>query len=240
MISPIEPCFSSRLQVFKTKSLICVPFTAETFSHNSNMSSEAQELNYPRSKTELFLVFTFMALQGVGGVVAVVQQELVERRKWMTKAQFIEEWSVAQVMPGPNVVNLGLMLGGKYFGMGGALAAVCGLICGPLVVVLGLAIMFGGVADNPVAQGALKGMGAVSAGLVIATGLKLSTTLPKNPMGLWLAIPFAVLTFAGVGIFRLPLAWVLLGLGSLACYITYRALIQKNSELNSKKDREST
>ena len=209
MISPIEPCFSSRLQVFKTKSLICVPFTAETFSHNSNMSSEAQELNYPRSKTELFLVFTFMALQGVGGVVAVVQQELVERRKWMTKAQFIEEWSVA-------------------------------LICGPLVVVLGLAIMFGGVADNPVAQGALKGMGAVSAGLVIATGLKLSTTLPKNPMGLWLAIPFAVLTFAGVGIFRLPLAWVLLGLGSLACYITYRALIQKNSELNSKKDREST
>lgn len=203
------------------------------------MSSDTQELNHPRSKTELFVVFTILALQGVGGVLAVVQHELVERRKWMTKAQFVEEWSVAQVMPGPNVVNLCLMIGGKYFGIAGALAAVCGLICGPLVLVLGLAILFGGVADNPVAQGALKGMGAVSAGLVIATGLKLSTTLPKNPMGLWAAISFAVLSFASVGIFRLPLAWVLLGLGSVACLITYRALKQVLTQADSKTDREA-
>ncbi len=184
------------------------------------------------------MVFTILALQGVGGVLAVVQHELVERRKWMTKAQFIEEWSVAQVMPGPNVVNLCLMIGGKYFGIAGALSAVCGLICGPLVVVLGIAILFGGVADNPMAQGALKGMGAVSAGLVIATGLKLSTTLPKNPMGLWAAIAFAVLSFAGVGIFRLPLAWVLLGLGGLACFLTYRALKRVPKELESQTNRE--
>lgn len=203
------------------------------------MSSDTQELNHPRSKTELFVVFTILALQGVGGVLAVVQNELVERRKWMTKAQFVEEWSVAQVMPGPNVVNLCLMIGGKYFGIAGALAAVCGLICGPLVLVLGLAIFFGGVADNPVAQGALKGMGAVSAGLVIATGLKLSSTLPKNPMGLWAAISFAVLSFASVGIFRLPLAWVLLGLGSVACLITYRALKQVLTQADSKTDREA-
>lgn len=201
------------------------------------MNSEAPALNHPRSKTELFVVFTILALQGVGGVLAVVQHELVDRRKWMSKSQFIEEWSVAQVMPGPNVVNLCLMIGGKYFGIAGALAAVCGLLCGPLVVVLGIAILFGGIADNAMAQGALKGMGAVSAGLVIASGLKLSTTLPKNPMGLWAAISFAVLSFAGVGIFRLPLAWVLLGLGSSACFLSYRALKQVPTELQSKNDR---
>jgi len=200
------------------------------------MSSEVQESHQPQSKTELFLVFTFLALQGFGGVLAVVQHELVERRKWMTKAQFVEEWSVAQVMPGPNVVNLCLMIGGKYFGIAGALAAVCGLISGPLVLVLGLAILFGGVSDNPVAQGALKGMGAVSAGLVIATGLKLSTTLPQNPMGLWTALPFAVLSFACVGIFRWSLPWVLLGLGSMACLITYRALKQMHSMPENHKD----
>ncbi len=180
------------------------------------------------------MVFTFLALQGFGGVLAVVQRELVERRKWMTKVQFVEEWSVAQVMPGPNVVNLCLMIGGKYFGVAGALAAVGGLICGPLVLVLGLAILFGGVADNAVAQGALKGMGAVAAGLVIATGLKLGTSLPKNPMGLWTAIPFAVISFACVGIFRWPLPWVLLGLGSLTCLIAYRALKQLPSKLDAK------
>ena len=129
------------------------------------MSAEAPETHQPQSKTELFFVFTLLALQGVGGVLAIVQHELVERRKWLTHAQFVEEWSVAQVMPGPNVVNLCLMLGGKYFGLGGAMAAVCGLILAPMAVVLCLAVLFGGVSDSAIAQGALKGMGAVSGGL---------------------------------------------------------------------------
>jgi len=188
------------------------------------MTSEESEIRQPQSKTELFVAFTLMALQGVGGVLVIVQHELVNRRKWLTQAQFVEEWSVAQVMPGPNVVNLCLMLGGKYFGLAGALAAVSGLIVAPMLLVLTLAILFGGVSDSAVAQGALKGMGAVSGGLIIATGLKLSKTMPQNPLGLWLAIAFAVITFTAVGIFRISLIWVLLGLGLLACLLTYRAL----------------
>ena len=188
------------------------------------MTSEDSEIRHPQSKTELFVAFTLMALQGVGGVLVIVQHELVNRRKWLTQAQFVEEWSVAQVMPGPNVVNLCLMLGGKYFGLAGALAAVSGLIVAPMLLVLTLAILFGGVSDSAIAQGALKGMGAVSGGLIIATGLKLSKTMPQNPLGLWLAIAFAVITFTAVGIFRISLIWVLLGLGLLACLLTYRAL----------------
>jgi chromate transporter len=188
------------------------------------MTSEESEIRRPQSKTELFVAFTLMALQGVGGVLVIVQHELVNRRKWLTQAQFVEEWSVAQVMPGPNVVNLCLMLGGKYFGLAGALSAVSGLIMAPMLLVLTLAILFGGVSDSAVAQGALKGMGAVSGGLIIATGLKLSKTMPQNPLGLWLAIAFAVITFVAVGIFRISLIWVLLGLGLLACLLTYRAL----------------
>ena len=188
------------------------------------MTSEESEIRQPQSKTELFVAFTLMALQGVGGVLVIVQHELVNRRKWLTQAQFVEEWSVAQVMPGPNVVNLCLMLGGKYFGLAGALAAVSGLIMAPMLLVLTLAILFGGVSDSAVAQGALKGMGAVSGGLIIATGLKLSKTMPQNPLGLWLTITFALITFAAVGIFRISLIWVLLGLGLLACLLTYRAL----------------
>ena len=188
------------------------------------MTSEESEIRQPQSKTELFVAFTLMALQGVGGVLVIVQHELVNRRKWLTQAQFVEEWSVAQVMPGPNVVNLCLMLGGKYFGLAGALAAVSGLIMAPMLLVLTLAILFGGVSESAVAQGALKGMGAVSGGLIIATGLKLSKTMPQNPLGLWLAITFALITFAAVGIFLISLIWVLLGLGLLACLLTYRAL----------------
>ena len=180
----------------------------------------------PQSKTELFTTFSQMALQGFGGVLAVVQFELVDRKRWMTQAQFVEEWSVAQIMPGPNVVNLCLMIGGRYFGLPGAMAALAGLICIPLLLVLALAILFGGVSDSPYAQGALRGMGAVAAGLITATGLKLINALPSNAMGLSACIVFTALTFIGVGLLRLPLAWVLLGLGLLACGFAYYKLTQ--------------
>ena len=103
-------------------------------------------LNQPQSKTDLFVSFTVLALQGFGGVLAVVQRELVEKKRWMTREQFIEDWAVAQILPGPNVINLSLMIGGRYFGLAGALAGVAGMLTAPLVVALLLAAAFGGVA----------------------------------------------------------------------------------------------
>ena len=85
-------------------------------------------LQAPRSRADLFWSFTWLALQGFGGVLAVVQRELVEKKRWMTNEEFLEDWAVAQVLPGPNVVNLSLMLGDRYFGLRGALAALAGIM----------------------------------------------------------------------------------------------------------------
>src|SRR6476620_6589766 len=90
----------------------------------------------PHSLSDLFFSFTFLALQGFGGVLAVVQLELVERKRWLTREEFIEDWAVAQIMPGPNVVNLSMMIGSRYFGLPGALAALAGMLVFPLIVVL--------------------------------------------------------------------------------------------------------
>ena len=45
--------------------------------------------------------FTFLALQGFGGVLTVVQRELVDKKQWMTLDEFVEDWAVAQMLPGP-------------------------------------------------------------------------------------------------------------------------------------------
>ena len=178
----------------------------------------------PVSRLDLFLSFTWLALQGFGGVLAVVQRELVEKKRWLTREQFVEEWAVAQIMPGPNVVNLSLMIGGRYFGLSGALAALAGMLVAPLVVVLLLAALYGSVADTPAAQGALRGMGAVAAGLITATGIKLMAALDKNAMGMAVCIALAVVTFIAIALLRWPLAWVLLGIGGGACLWAYRVL----------------
>ena len=95
----------------------------------------------PQSLSDLFISFTLLALQGFGGVLAVVQRELVERKQWLTHDEFVEDWAVAQIMPGPNVVNLSMMIGGRYFGLAGALAALAGMLTLPLVIVLLLALL---------------------------------------------------------------------------------------------------
>jgi chromate transporter len=176
----------------------------------------------PESLSDLFYSFTFLALQGFGGVLAVVQRELVEKKRWMTREEFVEDWAVAQIMPGPNVVNLSLMIGDRYFGLRGAMAALAGMIAFPLLLVLGLALVYGHFADNPHVASALRGMGAVSAGLITATGLKLASALKRHPLGVPLCVLFGAGAFVGIALLRWPLAWVLLGLGGLSCFLTWR------------------
>jgi len=171
----------------------------------------------PRSPAELFLAFNRLALQGFGGVLAVAQVELVERRGWLTRAEFVELLSASQVLPGPNVVNLSLMLGDRWFGWRGALAALAGLVVVPLAIVIALTLVHDRFADVPQVAGALRGMGAVAAGLVLVTALKLLSTLRGNRLGPWLCAGVAATTFGAIALARWPLAGVIAVLAPLAC-----------------------
>ena len=84
-------------------------------------------MNRPESLTHLFLAFSRLALQGFGGVLAVAQRELVERLGWMSKEEFVETLAIAQVLPGPNIVNLSMMIGDRFFGLRGAFVALAGM-----------------------------------------------------------------------------------------------------------------
>lgn len=175
----------------------------------------------PQSVSDLFWSFTWLALQGFGGVLAIVQHALVDQKQWLTREEFVEDWAVAQILPGPNVVNLSLMIGDRYFGWRGALAALAGMLSFPLLIVLILAALFAGVSDVPAVAGALRGMGAVAAGLITATGLRLMSALKTNVMGKLACATLATLTFVAIALLRVPLAWVLLMLGTLAWIWAY-------------------
>ena len=181
-----------------------------------NEAAPRGELDGPASPAALYFAFNRLALQGFGGVLAVAQIELVERRRWLTKDDFVEMLSMAQVLPGPNIVNLSLMYGDRCFGPRGAFAALAGLLLVPLVIVLSLAALYAQFAQMPRISGALRGIGVVAAGLVIATALKLFGALKSNPLGVPLGLLFAVLTFTAVAVLRWPLVAVIGGLGSLA------------------------
>ena len=175
----------------------------------------------PATPMELFRVFNRMALQGFGGVLAVAQRELVEREGWMTREQFVETLSISQVLPGPNIINMAIIIGDRSFGGRGVASALLGLLLLPLVIVLVLAALYGQLSNIPVVAGALRGMGAVAAGLVISTALKLLPTQKTNPMGPALSALFGALTLVTIGVLRWPLVGVVLGLGAVSMAIAW-------------------
>ncbi len=170
----------------------------------------------PASPTALFVAFNRLALQGFGGVLPVAQRELVERLGWITREQFLELLSLSQVLPGPNVVNLGLIYGDRCFGWRGAVAACTGMLLLPLLLVLAAtmaALRFG---DVPAIGGALRGMGMVAAGMVLATAIRLAAGLRASPLGRSVAVAFVAATVLAIAVLRWPLPSVVLALGAPA------------------------
>jgi len=176
----------------------------------------AAQPNQPRSPGELLRVFSALALQGFGGVLPIAQRELVERRQWLTQEQFVETLSIGQVLPGPNIVNMALMIGDRFFGWRGAFAALAGLLALPLVIVMTLAVLYARFAAEPLVAGALHGMGAVAAGLIVAMALKLVPTLARNPLGRVPCTLALLATLVVVGGLRWPMAYAVLGIGGAA------------------------
>jgi chromate transporter len=181
-------------------------------------------LSRPVSPRDVFVTFMLLALQGFGGVLAVAQRVLCEDKRWLSRDQFVELLAIGQVLPGPNVVNLAVLAGDRFFGWRGAAAALGGMILLPLAIVLTLTALYLQFADVPAVAGALRGMAAVSAGLILGTAIKLAASLRASPLGPRLCALLGAATFALVAWLRLPLLWVIAAAGSVSVLLAWRAL----------------
>jgi chromate transporter len=164
------------------------------------------------SRFALFLTFSRISLSSFGGALFWTRRALVERQCWLTEREFVELLTLGQLLPGPNVLNLTVMVGYRFAGWTGAAAAVAGFVGWPCLVVIGMGMLYQHYGALPQVQRALAGMSIVAAGLLLATVIKLATVLPRQ----WRPWIFGMLAFAGVGVMRWPLLWVMAALAPLA------------------------
>ena len=176
----------------------------------------------PSSLGDLFMSFTRLALQGFGGVLAFMERTLVEQKKWMTREEFVQEWAVARTMPGPPAMNLSIMVGAKYFGWRGAVVAAAGMLMVPSITVIVLGIAYAQFGDYPQVTHALRAMGAVAAGFIMATGIKLLTALKHNPLGIPLCAALAITGFTTIALLHWHSILVLAVLGLVGSTLAYR------------------
>lgn len=175
----------------------------------------------PKSLWELFTFFCLLAIQGFGGIVAFIENGLVNKKRWMTREQFLEDWAVARTLPGPPAINMGIIFGSRHFGAAGAITAVIGLFLVPSAIILLLAAGYTTFGTHPQIVDALKGMGAVAAGMIIATGIKLLTALRNNIMGHATCALIIATSFLAIIVVQIRVIHVMLVVGLIAWAIAY-------------------
>jgi chromate transporter len=162
---------------------------------------------------ELFRAFASMSVHGFGGVLPWARRAIVEDKRWMTAQEFNEVFSVAQLLPGANVVNLAIVFGRRLHGAAGAAVALAGLLIPPVVIVLILGMLYGRYGDIEALQRVLGGVAAAAAGLIVAIVLKMGQPLLRQGLP---GIVIAGAGFVAIGVMRWPLPYVLLVLAPLS------------------------
>ena len=162
----------------------------------------------------LFAAFFQIAISGFGGVLPLARRMLVDRRGWLSGEDFTETLSLCQTLPGPNVVNMSIVVGARACGWRGSIAAFAGLVGAPVMIVIALGALYSRFGGLDQARHALIGLGAAASGLVAATAARMAEPLLKSrPI---VAAPFIAAAFLAVAIARVPLPYVLVALAPLS------------------------
>jgi chromate transporter len=167
----------------------------------------------------LFGGFLKIGLSGFGGVLPFARRMIVDRRRWLTEQEFTEVLSLAQFLPGPNIVNFSVIVGRRFQGPMGAIAASLGLMLMPFVIILLLAALYTEFAQIDAVRNACNGVSAAASGLVLSVALKLAQPIRRTP---W-KIGIGAIAFVAIGPARLPLPWVLAVLAPVAVAIAWRS-----------------
>jgi chromate transporter len=168
-------------------------------------------MNTP-GRTELFLGFAKIGLLGFGGVAPWARHIIVGEKKWLTEREYASILGVGQVLPGPNTVNSSIIIGDRFHSSIGALLAVIGILCMPITVLIGIALVYDRIASLPSVEAAIGAGAAAAAGLVIGTALKMARRLKPNLP----AIAIGLAAFGSVGLLHVPMVLAIAVLGPIS------------------------
>ena len=176
------------------------------------MQTPRRPATLPPTLGELFAGFFSVGIVGFGGVLPFIRRMVVDQRGWLTGAEFTDMLALCQFLPGPNVCNMAVTLGARDRGLRGAVVAVVALLAAPVLIVIGLGVVFDRLSVYPVVARALAGLASAAAGLVLATALRIAGPLWGRRLGMGVAAA----SFLAVAVLRLPLLPTLLVLVPLS------------------------
>jgi chromate transporter len=182
------------------------------------MSDSPPPLAPPPSLAALFGGFLTVGLLGFGGVLPLARRMIVDQKRWLSAPEFTDLLSLCQFLPGANICNVSVALGGRWHGPLGAVAALAGLLAAPFAVVIALGAIYMRWRTDPVVAHAFAGLAAAASGLVLATAVRIASPVRARPR----AVAVAAVALVSLAVLRLPLLWVLIVLIPLSIAINRR------------------
>jgi chromate transporter len=166
------------------------------------------------SLPEIFALFARIGLTSFGGgLSAWIYREVVDRRRWLTEPEFLAGLTLAQILPGPNVINVSIYIGQRLRGSAGSVIAAMALLLPPMVVAVALLALFRNFSDLDWLRDLLEGIAAAAVGLTFSVGYRAARHAMTNNRR---APAVLLVVFIAIGVLRWPLIPVVLVVAPLA------------------------
>ena len=167
------------------------------------------------AKGRLVKLFTTMltisAFTFGGGfvIVSLMKKKLVDELGWLNEDEMLDMTALAQSAPGPIAVNAAILAGRRIAGVPGVIAAVCGTLIPPIVIIGVISLIYAQFAANEWVKAALTGMSCGVAAVIsdVVYGLGSKVVKSRDPWRIGLMLAAFVLTFA----LKVNVAFIILG-----------------------------
>lgn len=176
----------------------------------------------------LFTIFTSFFRIGLftfgGGyaMIPLIEREVIDRRTWVERSEFLDLLTLAQSVPGPIAVNTAVFVGYRIRGLRGAAAALLGTVLPSFTIILLIALFFADIRENPVVDAAFKGMRPAVVALIIGPVISLARGM-RRPM-------LAVIAAAALAIWGLGWSPIYVLAAAAIGGITWEALTGKREK----------
>ncbi len=162
---------------------------------------------------EAFSIFFKIGAFTIGGgyaMVPLIENEIVNKRNWVAKEDFIDLLAIAQSAPGVLAVNISIFIGYRLRGIRGSLVTALGTILPSFLIILAIALFFHSFKDNTVVERIFKGIRPAVVALIAAPTFSMAKSAKINRYNIWIPIVSALL------IWRLNFSpvWIIIAAGA--------------------------
>lgn len=145
---------------------------------------------------EAFSIFFKIGAFTIGGgyaMVPLIENEIVNKRNWVAKEDFIDLLAIAQSAPGVLAVNISIFIGYRLRGIRGSLVTALGTILPSFLIILAIALFFHNFKENPVVERIFKGIRPAVVALIAAPTFSMAKSAKINCYNIWIPVVSALL-----------------------------------------------